>query len=197
LTEYLQGKPDQVSYWAHQAAELQARIHSTNVSELPPLVEILHMSVQAADPLTKNTRQQVLDLLHRLPDGNALCHNDYYPRNLMISDKGMVAIDWAIGARGNPLADYARTWLISRMWLGGLKEQGSERVYRMWQRFWEIYIRRYGELRPYCAEDLVPWQAVTAAASLCWEGSRIRTEPRMSLVQAVLDGTEHPWLCRQ
>ena len=202
LLEYLQDQPEggsttTVRDYARQAAELHAQIHSTRVSGLPPLVEILHWSIQEASPLDKGTRQAVLDLLHGLLDGDSLCHNDYYPRNLILSATGMVAIDWAIGTRGNPLADCARTWLISRMWLGGLKEQAPDNVYRLWEQFWEIYFRRYTELRPYTPQDLWPWQAVTAAASLSWEGSRIATEPRVSLVQAALEGGGHPWLVRR
>ena len=67
----------------------------------------------------------------------------------------------------------------------------------VYRQFWQIYFRRYVELRPLSPKEIVPWQAVTAAASLCWDGSRGTTEPRVSLVQAVLDGTEHPWLCRR
>jgi tRNA A-37 threonylcarbamoyl transferase component Bud32 len=183
--------------YARQTAELHARIHSTEAPGLPPLAEILDWSIQEADPLDKETRQAVLDLLHGLPEVNALCHNDFYPRNLIVSHAGLYAIDWAIGTRGNPLADCARTWLISRMWLGGLEKQALEPVCRLWRRFWETYFQRYDELRPYSVHDLMPWQAVTAAASLCWEGSRMATEQRVSLIQAVLDGDEHPWLIRR
>jgi Ser/Thr protein kinase RdoA (MazF antagonist) len=156
-------------------------------------------SIQEADPLDGDTRQAVLDLLHSLPQGSALCHNDFYPRNLVVSHgdseaSRLLAIDWAIGTRGNRLADCARTRLISRIWLGGLKEQAPDHVYRLWQRFWEIYYQRYVELRPFSPQEFVPWQAVTAAASLCWEGSRIAAEPRVSLVHAALNGEEHPWL---
>jgi hypothetical protein len=84
--------------------------------------------------------------------------------------KGLIVIDWAIGTRGNPLADHARTWLISRGWLGELKEmETSEHLQLMWQRFWDTFFRRYDELRPSTAEDLVQWQVVAATASLAWD----------------------------
>jgi tRNA A-37 threonylcarbamoyl transferase component Bud32 len=208
LLDYLSDLPEgestsTVEDWAQQAAELHARIHSTEVSGLPPLVEILHWSIQEADPLDKGTRQAAQDLLHGLPDGNALCHNDYYPRNLIVSGTSppvgrLLAIDWAIGARGNPLADLARTKLISHMWIEGMLGQAPEHVCRLWQKFWKSYFCRYLEPHPYRPQDLIPWQAVTAAASLCWDGSRGGAdEARVSLVHAVLDGTEHPWLARR
>jgi tRNA A-37 threonylcarbamoyl transferase component Bud32 len=202
MTEYLndqleRGAASDVEACARRAAELHAQLHSTKGSDLPSLVEILHWSIQEAGSLDQESRQAVLNLLHSLPAGDALCHNDYYPRNLIVSQIGVQIIDWAIGSQGNPLADHARTWLISRMWLGDLKERAPDQVYRLWQRFWETYFGRYVELRPYRSSDLIPWQAITAAASLCWEGSRIATEPRVSLVHAALNGTEHPWLYRR
>jgi aminoglycoside phosphotransferase (APT) family kinase protein len=204
LTEVLQEQPEgrspsDVEDCARQAAELHAQIHSTEVPGLPALAEILHWSIQQADPLADETRQAILDLLHGLPEGNALCHNDYYPGNLILPAHrppagGLWVIDWAIGTRGHPLADCARTWLISRMWLELLEGQASGYVCRLWQRFWELYFRRYGELRPYSPQDLLPWQIVASAASLCWDGSVTATEPRVSFVRAALSGGEHPWL---
>lgn len=106
-----------------------------------------------------------------------------------------MVIDWALGTRGNPLADLARTWLISKMWLGGLEEnKAPEHVQLLWQRFWETYFRRYSALRPYDAYDLVQWQIVTATASLVWDRNVAPIEQRVSFVNAALGGTAHPWL---
>jgi tRNA A-37 threonylcarbamoyl transferase component Bud32 len=194
LTEYLQDHPDQVEDYARQAAELQARIHSTTVTGLPPLIEILHWSVPQADPLEDATRRAVLDLLGGLPGGESLCHNDFHPSNIIVSGRGLVVIDWAIGTRGNPLADDARTWVVSRMWLDGLERGASEQERLLWRRFWGIYLQRYRELRPFSSEALLPWQIVLAAASLAWDRSIASTAQRVSFVQAALGGAEHPWL---
>jgi hypothetical protein len=54
------------------------------------------------------------------------------------------------------LADLARTWLISMMWLGEYEEQKApEQLQLMWQRFWGTYFRRYGELRPVNPEEFL------------------------------------------
>jgi aminoglycoside phosphotransferase (APT) family kinase protein len=194
MTKYLQDHPGEVRDRARQAAELQARIHSTEVTELPPLIEILNGSVEQADPLEDATRHAVLDLLDGLPGGESLCHNDFYPNNIIVSRHGLVVIDWAIGTRCNPLADYARTWLISRMWLDGLGMGVPEQERLLWQQFWSTYLRRYGELRSATSEALLPWQIVVATASLTWDGSMASTDQRISFVQAALGGAEHPWL---
>jgi tRNA A-37 threonylcarbamoyl transferase component Bud32 len=194
MTDYLQDHPDRVEDYARQAAELQARIHAIEVADLPPLVEILRLTIAQADPLEGETRRAVLDLLGRLPGGESLCHNDFHPHNIIVSGRGLVVIDWAIGTRGNPLADYARTWLVSRMWLDGLEMGAPEQVRLLWQRFWRAYLQRYGELRPFSPEALLPWQVVVAAASLAWDRTVTSTAQRVSFVRAALYGAEHPWL---
>ena len=88
MTEYLQDQPDQVEDCARQAAELQVRIHSTEVTELPPFIEILNWAIEQADPLEDVTRHAVLDLLDGLPGGESLCHNDFYPNNIIVSPMG-------------------------------------------------------------------------------------------------------------
>jgi tRNA A-37 threonylcarbamoyl transferase component Bud32 len=194
MTEYLQDQPDRVEDRARQAAEIHARIHLTEVTELPSLVELFQWSIQQAEPLEDTVRQAVLDLLRELPGGESLCHNDFYPNNIIVSRQGLVVIDWAIGTRCDPLADYARTWLISRMWLDSLEVGAPERVQLMWRRFWDVYFSRYGELRSVSSEALLPWQIVVATASLTWDGSVVSTDQRVSFVQAALCGAEHPWL---
>lgn len=195
MTEYIEDHPNTVEYCAQQAAELHARIHSTEVTELPPLMEILSWSIQQADPLEEGTRKAVLDVLNGLPAGGVLCHNDFYPNNIIVSLQGPMVIDWAIGTRGSPLADLARTWLISKMWLGGLEEiKAPGHLQLMWQRFWETYFHRYGELRPYNSEDLIQWRIVAATASLVWGPPVASIDQRVSFVKTALGGTEHPWL---
>jgi aminoglycoside phosphotransferase (APT) family kinase protein len=57
-------------------------------------------------------RAPALTLLETLPRGDALCHWDFHPANLLASAKGPVVIDWTFALRGHPSADVARTILI-------------------------------------------------------------------------------------
>lgn len=196
MTEYLKDHPGKAEGCARQAAELQARIHSTKVTEIQPLVEILTWSVKQANPLEERTRKTVLDVLNELPEREMLCHNDFYPNNIIVSPQGlMVVIDWALGTSGNPLADYARTWLLSRFWLDNLIEtKAPEQVQFMWQRFWDTFFRRSVELRPSSLDDFKHWQIIAAAVSLCWDRSITSTDKRVAFIKAALYGAEHPWL---
>jgi tRNA A-37 threonylcarbamoyl transferase component Bud32 len=196
MTKFIEDHPDQVEDCAQQAAELHAHIHSTQATELPPLNELLVWSIQQAKPLEEDIRNAILDVLQGLPVEEKLCHSDFHPHNIILSSKGPVAIDWAIGARGNPMADFARTWLISKMWLSGLEEdRAPEHSQLLWQRFWKTYFRRYAALRPFNAPDLIQWQIVAASASLVWDQTVKSIDQRVSFIKAALSGADHPWLC--
>ncbi len=111
-----------------------------------------------------------------------------------MATQGTVAIDWAVGARGNPVADFARTWLISRLWLS---DSGPGTPKRYWNTFWQAYLSRYRERRSYAEGELVNWQIVTTAASLGMDGPLnwipAATELRIDFIQAMLKGETHRW----
>jgi len=195
MVEYIDEHPAEAEICAQQAAELHAQIHSTQVLELIPLMQILTWSIQQAGPLDNRTRQAVLDVLHRLPTEEALCHSDFYPHNIIVSARGPIVIDWAIGARGSAIGDHARTWLISKLWLGDSEEkQACVHMKPVWRRFWTTYFRRYRQLHPFASEIFSHWQIVAATVTLAWERDRPPTDRQVSFIEAALNGKEHPWL---
>jgi len=195
MTEYLEGHPEEVDNCARQAAQLQAQMHSTEVPELAPLVELLTWSIHQAAPLEESTRKSVVDVLNGLTVGGELCHNDFYPNNIMVSTQGLIIIDWAIGTRCNPLADLGRTWLISKLWMGEYEEKKApEHLKLIWQRFWDIYFFRYRELRSYDPDEFDKWQLVATTASLVWGPPVLPDDQRITFIQAALGGEEHAWL---
>jgi len=186
MTEYIEDHPDKAEYCAQQAAELHARIHSTEVPELFSLIEVLTWSIGQADHFDKKTRKAVLDVMNRLPAEGMLCHNDFYPNNIIVSTHGPMIIDWAIGTCGSPLADLARTWLISKLWMKSLEEKKApEYLQYIWQCFWETYFHRYRELRPINSEDFLQWQIVAVTASLVWDSTVASIDQRVSFVKVL------------
>lgn len=196
MAEYIEQHPQDAGNCAMQAAKLHAQVHSTEVAELPLLTDILSLSIQqAGSVIDEKICKVVLDVLIGLPAGSALCHNDFYPNNIIMSLHGPVIIDWAIGTRGNPLADIARSWLISKMWLSGLVEKSApEHLQHTWKQFWKTYFLRYGELRAYNMDELNKWQIVAATASLVWGPPVTLDDERKLFISAALGGHEHGWL---
>lgn len=50
------------------------------------------------------------------PSGRvALCHGDFHPKNIILSNSGPVVIDWFDASRGDAAADVARTSILMRV----------------------------------------------------------------------------------
>jgi aminoglycoside phosphotransferase (APT) family kinase protein len=52
------------------------------------------------------------DLPDALIAGNRLLHRDLHPRNIILTKRGPMVIDWANAARGDPAYDLADTWVV-------------------------------------------------------------------------------------
>ncbi len=153
---------------ARTFAEIQVRMHNCVRPELPSGRESLEWSIKQAPSLDDELRACALERLAGLPDGQAVCHGDFHPDNVVMSHRGPVVIDWMTATRNNPVADVARTTLLI---LGGAPPPGTSRVKRalipLFRRaLYSAYLRRYLELRP-CPKALIEeWLPVMAAARL-------------------------------
>jgi tRNA A-37 threonylcarbamoyl transferase component Bud32 len=148
--------------------ELQVAMHDCAGPELPSHRERLKRAIRAAPRLTAGMKEQVLQALDRLPDGDAICHGDYHPDNVIMASRGPVVIDWMNATQGNPLADVARTSLMCRV---GSAPSGASRSVRWATRlgqgaFHALYLREYFGRRPFNREQLEAWIPVVAAARL-------------------------------
>lgn len=112
LAGVLRHKPWQLPRLARTFARLQASMHRRTAPELPPQRRRLTQKIDAASPLPASLKEAALQSLSLLPDGDALCHGDFHPENVIMSPGGPVIIDWIDATRGNPLADVARTSLL-------------------------------------------------------------------------------------
>ena len=64
------------------------------------------------------TRYELYTRLDDMPKHSKLCHGDFNPSNIIISDGGAPYIlDWSHATQGNGSADAARTYLL--FWLSG------------------------------------------------------------------------------
>ena len=178
-------KPWKLFRLARVLAELHAGMHSREVPELPSQRRGLERAIQREDVLPVNTKEVVLKALEQLPDGSALCHGDFHPENIIMSPRGPIIIDWFGAARGNPLADVARTWLLNR--LAYLKAGIPERwlINPMRALFHSIYLRRYLQIRPGSRKQITAWLLPVVAARLA-ENVPGEEERFLALIEAKL-----------
>lgn len=158
--------PWPVARMARLLADLHAQLHRQEASELPSLKERLSVRVEAAPGLPETLREAVLRGLAPLSDGNAVCHGDFHPGNVLLSPRGPVLIDWIDAARGDPAADVTRSLLLLEVASppGSLLMRGLVGLLR--SRFRRVYRRRYDELVPGVLERVPAWRAAVAAVRL-------------------------------
>ena len=103
----------QVPAHARALAELQAHLFSlTPPISLPSLRDRLTCKIRRAAARVDSELVAALDAIPP-PDGRThLCHGDLHPGNVIMSRDGPVLIDWFDAARGDRLADIARTSLL-------------------------------------------------------------------------------------
>jgi uncharacterized protein (TIGR02172 family) len=151
---------------AESMAEIHAAMHSCEVPDLPARRDRLEIGIRAAEALTPDTREEVLKALAQLPDGNAVCHGDLWPDNVIMSPRGPIIIDWAGAARGDPLADVARTWLLNRLTQVPIPLPERKLVNSMRALFHSAYLSRYLKLSRGSRKQIAAWLLPVVAARL-------------------------------
>jgi len=105
-------RPWAVRRQAAVLADLHARLHNASVPGLPSQRARLERRIRSAGEHDPALRDAVLAEVARLPNGNAVCHGDFHPDNVLISDTGPIIIDWLDASAGRPEADVARSLLL-------------------------------------------------------------------------------------
>ena len=114
LLGQLAGRP----WTVRKAARLMAKLHlQMHAIAAPPETLSVHEKLGSQMQSTRvpeDLSGAGLSLLERLPQGDRVCHGDFHPDNIMISEERAVVIDWTNVAKGDPHADVARTLVLGR-----------------------------------------------------------------------------------
>ena len=126
VSEYIKGKtldrlmaenPDKKHEYMEMFVDLQIKVQSCTCPLLPKLKDKMSRKISQAD-LDATTRYDLHTRLEGMPRHNKLCHGDFNPGNIIITDDGTPYIlDWSHATQGNASADVARTYLL--FWLNG------------------------------------------------------------------------------
>ncbi|MDD2717990.1 MAG: aminoglycoside phosphotransferase family protein [Candidatus Wallbacteria bacterium] len=111
MTELMQETGIQL--WISQFADLHRKIHrQTDLKNLRILSHKLTENIQSVDFPERASKLRLLKMLSLLNHGASLCHGDFHPGNIIVSQPGPVIIDWTDCSIGNPMADVARTVIL-------------------------------------------------------------------------------------
>lgn len=188
MMEILSSKPWKVIAFARLLAELHIQIHSCKVPELPSQRKRLEQHIRVAAPLRGDVKEAAIRTLERLPDGDAVCHGDFHPANIIMSARGPIIIDWLDATRGHPMADLTRTRLLIR--LSQLRHgTGGRLLISLFRALFDtVYVSRYAQIRPTQRQQLQLWKLPVMAGRL---HEHIPEEERRRLVGLVQAALQH------
>ncbi len=126
VSDYIKGKTlqqlmdedsENKDKYIEMLVDLQLEVHSKVSPLLGKLKDKMNRKICQSD-LDATTRYDLHTRLEAMPKHNKVCHGDFNPSNVIITDEGKAYIlDWAHATQGNASADAARTYLL--FWLQG------------------------------------------------------------------------------
>jgi aminoglycoside phosphotransferase (APT) family kinase protein len=166
-------KPWLLFWSARQLAELHAQLHALPAPpDLPPQREQIARWLGYTKNVPPEEMEKAHRLLAQLPAGDSLCHGDFHPANIIMTETGPSIVDWSTGSRGLALADVARTSVLFETaslpdespWHTHLLMKVARRLLH------RTYLKRYFQLRPGRFEELEKWRGLQRVA-----GAGLRT----------------------
>ena len=159
-------KPWSVFKCAHILAELHIQMHEQVLSvQIPPQHEKLTRKLNQAKILPSSIRDSLIERLNSMPVDDRICHGDFHPANVLLSEDGGFIIDWVDTTQGNPLMDVARTSILMK----GLIF--TRQIPNWYLRFLSLlfhtaYVGYYFRIRPQSKEAYQSWLPIVAGARL-------------------------------
>jgi aminoglycoside phosphotransferase (APT) family kinase protein len=168
MWDHMLDRPDQIPAHARTLAALQADLFTLIAPvSLPSLRDRLRCKILAASRQIDTSLAGALDLVPNTSESR-LCHGDLHPGNVLLAASGPVIVDWFDAARGDHVADIARTSLLMSARAHGASgprhlPSGGRTLL---DRARGAYLHAISELVGMDADDLRRWEAVVAAARL-------------------------------
>ena len=126
ISEYIEGKtlaqlmeenPEKKNEYIELLVNLQMEVHTKTSPLLTKLKDKMNRKIACAE-LDATTRYDLHTRLEGMPKHNKVCHGDFNPSNIIVTEDGTPYIlDWSHVTQGNASADAARTYLL--FWLEG------------------------------------------------------------------------------
>jgi aminoglycoside phosphotransferase (APT) family kinase protein len=175
----MQRQPQRIFSFAQQFAELHVGIHQIAAPVFAVQAEQFRSNITTAPGLSEPIRER---LHERLDDLNTaelrLCHGDFHPDNVLMTANGPVIIDWMAASAGDPVADVARTLLVSETGVPIQKLSLRDRllISSFRRLFANAYLNRYCRITRIAKPSVKNWDPIVAAARLNEDVGKAVTE---------------------
>ena len=150
LAQLMQENPAKKDEYLEMFVDLQMQVHAAKCPMLNKLKDKMNRKICMAE-LDATTRYDLHTRLEGMPKHSKLCHGDFRPSNIIITEDGTPYIlDWSHATQGNASADAARTYLC--FWLKGDIE-GAEK-------YLDLFCEKSGTDKRYVQK----WMPIVAAS---------------------------------
>jgi uncharacterized protein (TIGR02172 family) len=156
-----------IDNYAKELAHYHLYVQKPATDNICTVKDKLEEDINHVDILSDEVKEIVRKYLRQLPDGNELCHFDFHPGNIMLSDKKAYFLDWMTACRGDGCADIARTSIMLKY--GDVPHATSmmKKLISIFQHhIYKIYIKEYLLISNRNLEDINRWELPVAAARL-------------------------------
>ncbi len=102
-------------------------VHNIKGLALPDLNAYLLETIDKMD-IEDNVKEKAIKCIAELPSGDTLCHLDFHFLNLMYAEGEYYIIDWINARNGNPIYDFARSYVILHEYAYRLSKKFLKRV---------------------------------------------------------------------
>ncbi|EOG8707427.1 TPA: aminoglycoside phosphotransferase family protein [Bacillus paranthracis] len=105
---------NEAEYYINICVNEQKKIHAirVNTGEMEAMEERLERQIKSVHKLDEKQKENILNKLHSIKFDSRLCHGDFHPFNLILSEKNVSIIDWVDACSGDIRADVFRTYLL-------------------------------------------------------------------------------------
>ncbi len=152
LAELMKENPEKVDEYLSMMVDLQIEINSYRSAKVSRLKDYIKRSIEGLDVIDDVKKYELLTHLESMPKHVKLCHGDFTPDNIIISDDGAYVVDWLKAKQGNASADIAKTYL--RFCLSHRTEYA--------EKYLKLYCAKTGTAVKYVQD----WLPLVAAAQL-------------------------------
>jgi len=115
LDKLMEKNKDKEQQYLERFVDIQLDMHRHSATKLPLLIEKMERKIKSSE-LDSTARYEILGRLASMPKHTKLCHGDFNPGNIVITEKDEAyIIDWCHATQGNASADAAHTYLLFRL----------------------------------------------------------------------------------
>ncbi|RDU38074.1 aminoglycoside phosphotransferase family protein [Neobacillus piezotolerans] len=162
IMEYIKGRSigdilsenmEQAEYYMNILVQIHQKIHKVEaeVDSIKPMKEKLSRQINSTNILSNRHKSVLIQKLNNITFKSRLCHGDYHPFNVIMTDNNATIIDWVDASAGDIRADVYRTYL--------LYSQVSTELAEM---YLDLYCERSGLEK----DEVLQWAPIIAAARM-------------------------------